>query len=405
MKSMLIRPSIILTMNGPVLTDRPGVRVSEGLVVEAAEGLSPMPDEEVIDLPGQVLMPGMVNAHCHLDYTLFKGSIFPGKGFTEWIKKINSLKQSFHPEDFLASIQAGFKMLMESGCTTVYNIEAFPELLLQMEPPPIRTWWFLELIDLRKRIDRDDTLMGALTFFQGNPEWLGGFGLSPHAPYTASVELYRLAKYCSEELKLPFTTHIAESVEEQEMFLHGQGAMYDFLKEIGRNMEDCGQGSALSHLMEYGLLEGSCLAVHMNYLQEYDILALKEQPLPIVHCPGCHDYFGHARFPLERLREIGCSISLGTDSLASTDSLDLRGEIRRARLNYPEVPVRDWLHMVTTEPAKALHLEGKLGSIVAGAWADLVAFPLPLYTEPHEAVIQSREKPSFFMVNGQVKTL
>ncbi len=397
---MLIRASQILSMTGPALSGPAALRVEGERIREVGLYLQPLPGEEVIDLDDQVLLPGLINAHCHLDYTGFRGAIFSGKGFTEWIKKINSLKLSYTPENFLASIQDGFQQLMDSGCTTVLNIEAFPELLLEMGPPPIRTWWFLELIDLRARMEKDEALMGALTFFQGQDGWLGGFGLSPHAPYTSSVELYRLAKHCSEELGLPITTHIAESVEEQEMFLYGEGPMYEFLKSIGRDMQDCGQGSALSHLLEFGLLNGKCLAVHMNYLQNYDFQALQENPLNVVHCPGCHDYFGHARFPLEKLQSIGCNISIGTDSLASNDTLDLRKELRRARLNYPGLSARSWLQMVTTAPAKALGLEEELGVIKPGALADLVAFPLPPDTEPHEAVLQSRDKPTFFMVNG-----
>ncbi|NJK93240.1 MAG: amidohydrolase family protein [Blastochloris sp.] len=399
---MLIHASHVLTMREGATSAPATLRIEGERITELApyQGLEARSGEEVMTLDRHVLMPGLINAHCHLDYTGFKGSIFAGKGFTEWIKTINALKLSYTPDDYLAAIQSGFEQLKQSGCTTVLNIEAFPELLLRLGPPPIRTWWFLELIDLRNRIGQDDTLMGALTFFQGQPGWLGGFGLSPHAPYTSSVELYRLAKHCSDELGLPITTHIAESVEEQEMFLYGEGPMYNFLQSIGRDMQDCGQGSALSHLMEFGLLSGKCLSVHMNYLQHYDFQALRENPLNVVHCPGCHAYFGHARFPLEQLREAGCRISIGTDSLASNDTLDLRKEIRRARLNYPEVSAREWLHMVTTAPAQALGMESELGVIAPGALADLIAFPLPERTDPFEAVIQSQEAPVLFMVNG-----
>jgi len=396
---MLIRASKILTMSGSTLSDA-AVRIVDNTIQEIDHDLQPLPNEEVIDLGGHVLLPGLINAHCHLDYTGFKGSIFRGKGFTEWIKKINSIKLSYTPEDYLASIQTGFSMLMDSGCTTVLNIESFPDLLLKMNPPPIRTWWFLELMDLRSRLGQEDSLMGALTFFQGQPGWLGGFGLSPHAPYTSSIELYRLAKHCSEMLDLPITTHIAESIEEQEMFLYGEGPMFEFLKGIGRDMQDCGQGSALSHLLDFGLLNGKCLTVHMNYLQNYDFQALERNPLNVVHCPGCHAYFAHARFPMERLLEMKCNISLGTDSLASNDTLDLRKEIRRARFEYPQYTAEEWLRMVTTAPAKALGREGLLGVIKPQALADLVAFPLPDGMEPHEAVIQSTVEPSFFMVNG-----
>lgn len=399
---MLIRSSQIITMDKGDSPFAGAVRTEGNRILEAGPNLIAKQGEEIIELEDSVLMPGLINAHCHLDYTSFKGSISPGKSFSEWIKHINALKRSFGNEDYLTSIEKGFDMLKRSGCTTVLNIEAFPELLPHLPAPPIRTWWFLELIDLRKKHASEETMLGALNFFEEHLEWLGGFGLSPHAPYTASVELFRITKQVSESLNMPFTTHIAESIEEQEMFLYGQGPMYEFLKEIGREMEDCGQGSALSHLMEFGLLTSRCLAVHMNYLQEYDWPAIERQPLNVVHCPLCHEYFGHTRFPLERLEEVGCNISLGTDSLASNYTLDMRREMQHAATSYPGRTAKSWIEMVTTHPAKALNKHGELGVLKENALADIVAFPCPEDTDPYEAVICSQGDASFVMVNGKV---
>ncbi|MEM6822218.1 MAG: amidohydrolase family protein [Verrucomicrobiota bacterium] len=227
--------------------------------------------------------------------------------------------------------------------------------------------------------------------------------MAPHAPYTASVELFRLAKHCSEELGMPFTTHIAESLDEHEMFLEGRGELYDFLSKLGRNMDDCGHGSPLSHLMEFGLLNERCLAVHLNYLQEYDLAHLRQYPLNIVHCPQCHDYFGHRRFPLEDVERTGCKVMIGTDSLASNHSLDLRSEIRHAAREYPGIGSRDWLHKVTSIPAEALGMENQLGVIQPAALADLVAFSLPdsrLPEDPYRYIIESTQTPDFILVNG-----
>jgi cytosine/adenosine deaminase-related metal-dependent hydrolase len=398
---MLLRADTVLTMIDEPIS--PGcVRVTGSEIAQIGHDLQPAPGEEVIDLPGCVLTPGLINAHCHLDYTGMKGAIFPGKSFPEWIKTINSLKSAFGPEDYLRAIAEGFDLLADSGCTTVINIEAFPDLLVAMPTPPLRTWWFLELIDIRQRISDDSVMAGALRFFDEHPGWPGGFGLSPHAPYTASIDLYRLAKHCGDALGMPCTTHIAESVEEQEMFLYGRGPLHDFLADLGRDMSDCGQGSALSHLLEHGVLTSRTLAVHMNYLQEYDLAALRRHPLPVVHCPKCHDYFRHARFPLEKLKEVGCIISLGTDSLASNDTLDLRSEMRQARRHYPQISSYEWMTMVTLNPARALGLSHRLGAIRVGAWADLAAFPLPAGSDPYTAVIRSTGTVPFLMVHGRL---
>lgn len=399
---MLVVADTVLTMSGEALS--PGrVRICGERITETGPHLTPHAGEEVIDLGGQILLPGLINAHCHLDYTSFKGAIFQKKNFTDWIKTINGLKANFSGDDFLQSIGKGFDLLARSGCTTVFNIEAFPELLLRMPRPPLRTWWFLELIDLRNRLGSDEVLLGALSFFENHPDWLGGFGLSPHAPYTASIELYRLAKRCSDQLKMPWTTHLAESMEEQEMFLYGKGALHDFLGGLGRENSDCGQGSALSHLLDFGVLSPACLIVHLNYLQEYDWQAIRQNRYSIVHCPRCHAYFKHARFPLERLQEAGSNICLGTDSLASNDQLDLRAEIRMAQHHYPHIKSRDWLKMVTVNPAEAIGLPGQLGTIQPNALADLIAFPSAHNSDPYTTVVRSESEPTFMMINGTVQ--
>jgi cytosine/adenosine deaminase-related metal-dependent hydrolase len=381
---------------GAVRVEGPEI-VAMGRVVD----LPPLPGEQVVDLGASTLLPGLINAHCHLDFTRFKGSLNPKQGFTEWIKTINALRRSFSNEDYIDSISEGFHQLIENGTTTVANIESFPELLPQLPVPPLRTWWFLELIDVRSRIDEDETLLGALSFFESHSEWLGGFGLSPHAPYTASIDLYRLARTCGEKYKMLSTTHISESVEEHEMFSHGRGPLHDFLGSLGRDNSDCGQGSSLSHLVEHGVIGSNWIIAHLNYLQDYDYELVSGSGASVVHCPKCHTYFGHAPFPLKALREYGVNICLGTDSLASNNTLDMRAEMREVQAAH-NLSDREVLEMVLLNGAKALGQVGKLGQISPGSVADLVAFPnASPDVDPYHHVVYSREKPNLLLVNGR----
>ncbi len=404
---MLYLADIVLPISSPVIT-RGAVRVEGAQVVAvgSASELVARPGEEVIDLGASTLMPGLINAHCHLDYTKFKGSISSRQSFTEWIKNINALRRSFTPKEYIESIAEGFQMLARGGVTTVANIEAFPELLPQLPVPPLRTWWFLELIDVRTRLDQDEMLRNALGFFETHSDWPGGFGLSPHAPYTASVDLYRLARTCGEKYGMLSTTHIAESVEENEMFSNAQGPLYDFMAELGRDNSDCGQGSALSHLIEHGVIGNNCIIAHLNYLQDYDYELLANSGASVVHCPKCHTYFGHASFPLKTLREHGINICLGTDSLASNNTLDMRSEMREAQ-HLHGLSDREVLEMATIHGARALGQAGKLGQISPGSVADLVAFSLKPdevnlpEIDPYHQVVHSREEPVLLVVNGR----
>jgi len=404
---MLYLADIVLPISSPPIR-RGAVRVegSQIIAVGPASELLPQPGETVADLGASTLLPGLINAHCHLDYTKFRGAIAPKHSFTEWIKQINALRRSFGSEDYIESIAEGFQMLAQGGVTTVANIEAFPELLPQLPIPPLRTWWFLELIDVRTRLDQDETLMGALSFFEKHPEWLGGFGLSPHAPYTASVDLYRLARTCGENYGMLCTTHIAESVEEQQMFSHADGPLYDFMASLGRDNSDCGQGSALSHLIEHGVIGDNCLIAHLNYLQDYDYELLVGTGASVVHCPKCHTYFGHAPFPLKALRERGVNICLGTDSLASNNSLDLRSEMREVQ-EFQGLSDREVLEMATLNGARALGQAGKIGQISPGSLADLVAFPHGAgepggpEIDPYHRVVHSKTEPKLLLVQGR----
>ena len=119
----------------------------------------------MLDLGEQVLLPGLINAHCHLDYTMMRGAIARPKRFAAWVQRINALKRSLDNEDYLEGIHHGFAELKKWGTTAVCNIEAFPELMSHLDPSPIRTWWFYEMIDIRHRLTTDDVVAGALRFF------------------------------------------------------------------------------------------------------------------------------------------------------------------------------------------------------------------------------------------------
>lgn len=360
----------------------------------------------VVDLGEQVLLPGFVNAHCHLDYTMMRRAIGPQRSFTEWIRRINALKRSLSEDDYLAAVERGFAELRKWGTTTVANIESFPEILLRMKAPPIRAWWFLEMIDIRHRETSEEVVAGTLAFFTERDGWLGGFGLSPHAPYTASGSLFELAGTAAEKLGMPVTTHVGESREEWDMFRHGRGELHDFMLKLGRWMHDCQQGrTPLGHLAATANVSGRWLLAHMNELDDSDFEWLSRRPRParpsVVHCPGSHRYFRHAPFPLARLLEAGVNVCLGSDSLASTDSLSMFEEMRQIARLHPWLNAEEILQMATRNGGRALG--APIGKIEADAFADLIALP---YSGPpggvHDFILEYREPIAWCMVNGQL---
>jgi cytosine/adenosine deaminase-related metal-dependent hydrolase len=407
---MIIRARTVVTMDGPPI-ENGAVAVEDGRIV--AVGTVPdlqwVSDGPVIDLGEQVLLPGLINAHCHLDYTMMRGAISRPKSFTSWVQRINALKRSLDNDDYLTAVQRGFSELRKWGTTSVCNIEAFPELMPRLGPSPLRTWWFYEMIDIRHRVTTDDVVAGALSFFQHRANSLDSFGLSPHAPYTASLNLYQLANACASSFSMPLTTHVAESVEEFGMFRNARGPLYDFMNALQRPMADCGKASPFGHLWHGGAVDARWLLTHMNTLTEEDFLLLADLPRGagphIVHCPGSHRYFSHPPFPAKRLHDLGVNLCLGTDSLASTDSLSLFEETRFLRQAQPWLRPEQVLRMVTVNPARALRRKGQLGQIVAGALADLIALPTSgSLGAVYEEIVEHAAPISWTMIDGQIST-
>lgn len=405
---MIYRARTVVTMDGPPI-ENGAVAVRDGRIqaVGGFEEVARFCHDGTVDLGERVLLPGLINAHCHLDYTMMRRTIPPQASFAEWIKRINALKRSCDDDDYLRAIARGFDELKKWGTTTVLNIESFPELLVKMPAPPIRTWWFYEMIDIRQRIATEEVVAGAFVFFQEHSDWLGGFGLSPHAPYTASAALYRLAGECARVTGMPLTTHLAESAEEEKMFRHARGRLHDFMAQIGRDMGDCGNRSAFAHLYASGLVGGDWILAHLNELSEEDFQLIAERgegvDLHVVHCPVSHRYFGHRKFEFQRLRELGANICLGTDSLASNDALNLFAEMRAAQKNEPWISAEELLKTVTVNPARALKREGLLGRIAPGFHADLIALPFAGgLGGVFDAIVDHREPIAWMMVDGRV---
>lgn len=397
----VLRARTILPISAPPIEDG-AVRVENGKIT-AVGAWKDLATSEALDLGEVVLMPGLINAHCHLDYSDMRGAILSTTDFSQWIRRLNDLKRTQTDDDYVAAISRGLEELRLSGTTTVFNIESFPELLLKIPRPPLRVWWMYELLDIRNRIHTEDVVAGALAFFGGQRNWLGGFGLSPHAPYTTSKALYELTKICCEKYGMPFTTHLAETSDEFAMFVCGEGALHGFLASIGRDMSDTGGITPVAKLLGGNLLPHGALLAHMNVLadSDWDIVSQRSQDFSVVHCPNCHEYFDRPPFPLEEFLSRGVNVCLGTDSLASNRCLNMFAEMRSLRRAHPQVTPQQAVEMATVRGAQAIGQKGRLGEITPGAEADLIALPLQPGGDVYEALLHFNASVEWTMVGGQ----
>ena len=430
---MILRARAVVTMDGPPI-ENGAVAISGDRIDDSPPGSSPsraarlcrsapagsivdvgkFPEvsarhsgQEIIDLGEQALLPGLINAHCHLDYTCLRGKIPRQKSFTDWIRAINSEKSKLTPEDYVASINEGFAEAKRSGTTTIVNLTAFPELIRQLPDMPIRTWWYAELIDVRSPDRTNELVDSAIESLKSAQN----YGLGPHAPFTASENLYRRCEEAGEGMLL--TTHLAESREEMEMFCHASGPLYEFMKSIGRDMRDCGHRTPLALFIGASdagsartrRVPAQWLVAHLNELTENDfgLLGKMKTKFHVVHSPRSHRYFGHGRFQSERLHKLGFNICLGTDSLASNVSLSLFAEMRAFRCTQPEISPEKILEMVTVNPASALHQPNLLGRIRPGFRADLIAIPCRDRGDRFGEIVAFDGNVDWIMVNGRTQ--
>jgi cytosine/adenosine deaminase-related metal-dependent hydrolase len=366
--------------------------------------------EKIFDLGEVVLLPGLVNAHCHLDYTDMAGQLPPPKTFTDWIPLIMSAKSAWTYSDYARSWLNGAKMLLKTGTTTVADIEAVPDLLPEVwDATPLRIFSFLEMTGIRAQRKPQEILREAVEKIESLAHSRCRASLSPHAPYSTLPELLKLSARTARKKNWRITTHIAESEQEFEMFMDARGKMSDWLARSQRDNSDCGLGSPVQHAYRCGLLDENLLAVHVNCLARGDAKLLGENRIHVVHCPRSHNYFQHPPFPRERLADAGVNICLGTDSLSTTRKvgkrnleLNLFEEMRALAANDRKLAPTEILRMATVNGARALGLAGQIGELSKNSFADLIAIPFDgRKADIYDAVLHHSGNVAASMVGGQ----
>lgn len=381
---LLLRARVVLPIRRPPIAD--GVVVVSGQRIAAVGSWRLLRSRfvgEVHDLGDVVLLPGLVNAHCHLDYTHMAGLFPPQKSFCDWIKLITTEKAHWTFSDYAAAWIDGAKMLLRSGTTTVADIEAVPELLPDVwTATPLRVISFLEMTGVRSRRQPELILGEALEKIAALPPHRCAAALSPHAPYSTTPRLLQRTAALARKRQLRVTTHLAESATEFEMIRHARGELFDWLQRNERDMADCGQRSPVAHVAQAGLLGRNFFAAHVNCLAQGDAALLARKRASVVHCPRSHDYFQHPEFPYRALAQAGVNVCLGTDSLATVRKkprqnveLNLFTEMRAFAKAHPKVSPEQIVQMATINGAHALGLRGQVGELRPNACADLIALP------------------------------
>lgn len=323
-----------------------------------------------VDLPAHALIPGLVNAHTHAAMTLFRG-LADDRPLAEWLAEhVWPAERRWVDAEF---VRDGTRLAcaeMLAGGTTCFNdMYFFPDITAEVAlEHGMRAVVGMIVIDFPSAWarDADEYLHKGLEVhdrFRNEPLVTTGF--APHAPYTVADSALARIGTLAEELDTTVTIHVHETAAEvaEALARHGE--------------------RPLRRLERLGLLSPRLLAVHANALDEVDVERLARHGASVVHCPQSNMKLASGLCPVARLLDAGVNVALGTDGAASNNDLDLLGETQSAALlakivagDPTALPAPAALAMATLHGARALGLDQRIGSLVVGKEADMVAVRL-----------------------------
>lgn len=356
-----------------VVREHHAVAVRDGRIVAllpSAEASTRFTARENVELPGHVLIPGLINAHTHAAMSLLRG-LADDLPLMEWLQThIWPTERRWVSPDFVRDgSELAIAEMLRGGITCFQDMYFFPDVTaeaarrhgirvsLGMIVADFPSAWASDAqeylargVELRDR-HKDDPLLS--------------FAFAPHAPYTVSDAALREIRTLADELDLPVQMHVHETAAEIEQSL----------KQHGRR--------PLTRLHDLGLLTPNLMAVHMTQLETAEIDLLAHTGVQVVHCPESNLKLASGFCPVAKLMRAGVNVALGTDGAASNNDLDLLGELRTASLlakgvagDATALPAAEALRMATLNGARALGLERDIGSLVSGKWADMTALDL-----------------------------
>jgi 5-methylthioadenosine/S-adenosylhomocysteine deaminase len=368
--------------------------IRDGAVLVGADGriaavgprasIEPPEGADVVELGEAALLPGLVNVHAHPELSIFRGALEDLR-FRDWILRLVGLKRAaLRDEDFDVAARWTLVECLRAGITTVAATEASAASLFALKEAGMRGLVYREVFGPDPAM-ADESMAGlrdAVDRLRREETDLVTVGISPHAPYTVSDDLFAAAGRYAVEEGLPIAVHAAESAAEDDLVMRGGGDFAPGLnaREIATPVRGT---STVEMLHRLGVLDARPLLIHCVRLDADDVARIADTGSAVAHCPVANARLGHGVAPLPELREAGVRVGLGTDSVGSNNRLDLLEEARIASLlhrgklaSFDYLSADDLLRLVTIDGARALGLDDRIGTLEPGKDADLCAVSL-----------------------------
>lgn len=383
------------------------VEVEDGVIVgirqpatgnrESTDG-SRFPDPGSRHLGDVALLPGLINAHTHLELSWLRGRVPPANRFTDWVKTLVAIRrgteQLVTPE-VLGPIHDAIREVHESGTVAVGDITNSLAVVEPMKSAGLTGVVFHELLGFK---ERDGAIIEASRDKRAAAARHGiRISLAPHAPYSTSVELFGAIRRAVNASDCPImSVHLGESPEELELLEKGSGPWRGMLETIGVWRDDwaipaCGP---VQFLERHGVIDAKTLVVHGVQCDDHALERLRALGATLVTCPRSNQWVGVGYPPIDRFYRSGVAVAVGTDSLASVDDLNLFSELKTMRWLAPGVAARQLLESATLVGARALGMDDELGSITPGKRAALIAVRLPDVVDDVEEYLVSGISPA-----------
>lgn len=377
---MIFRAAWVHPISGPPLRDG-WVEIVDDRIVALSSG----PVDGAVDLGHVVILPALVNAHTHLELSHLAGQVPRAANFLEWVRAVLSARREQQDSTIVDAARTAVIGLLRSGTGLVGEVTNTLITVPLLIEHGLAGQVFFEMMgfnsarpkdlvrDARERLQRIEVPVSD-QFASVR------VGLAPHSPYSVSPELFAaLRADLDSEPTARSAVHLAESTDELELLAEGTGGCRDLLKELGAWTDFWSPpgGSPVEYLSDLGFLDSRVTVVHATQCSGADLERLRALDVCVVACPRSNRHVGVGSPPLEAFYAMGVTVALGTDSLASVDTLSVFDELVEARRIAPRVPARRLLESATRGGALALGFANEIGTIEPGKRARLIAVRVP----------------------------